>query len=39
MGEAIAVMRDGGIVQIGTPDELYEQPIHTCRHRRSARRT
>ncbi|AID32605.2 sugar ABC transporter ATP-binding protein [Mesorhizobium sp. SEMIA 3007] len=29
MGEAIAVMRDGGIVQIGTPDELYEQPTHT----------
>src|SRR6478752_2058451 len=29
MGETIAVMRDGGIVQIGTPDELYEQPTHT----------
>jgi len=26
MGEEIAVMRDGGIVQIGTPDELYEAP-------------
>jgi len=29
MGEEIAVMRDGGIVQIGTPDEIYERPIHT----------
>ncbi|MCB1379799.1 MAG: ABC transporter ATP-binding protein [Alphaproteobacteria bacterium] len=27
MGEEIAVMRDGAIVQIGTPDELYERPI------------
>jgi ABC-type sugar transport system ATPase subunit len=26
MGEEIAVMRDGGIVQIGTPDDLYETP-------------
>jgi ABC-type sugar transport system ATPase subunit len=26
MGEEIAVMRDGAIVQIGTPDELYETP-------------
>jgi multiple sugar transport system ATP-binding protein len=26
MGEEIAVLRDGGIVQIGTPDELYEAP-------------
>ncbi|SMF73610.1 carbohydrate ABC transporter ATP-binding protein, CUT1 family [Tistlia consotensis] len=26
MGEEIAVMRDGGIVQIGTPDQLYETP-------------
>ena len=26
MGEEIAVMRDGGVVQIGTPDELYEAP-------------
>ena len=26
MGEEIAVMRDGAIVQIGTPDELYEAP-------------
>lgn len=26
MGEEIAVMRDGTVVQIGTPDELYEQP-------------
>ncbi|MEQ9125409.1 MAG: TOBE domain-containing protein, partial [Alphaproteobacteria bacterium] len=26
MGEEIGVMRDGGIVQIGTPDELYETP-------------
>ena len=27
MGEEIAVMRDGGVVQIGTPDELYEAPL------------
>ncbi|MBL8791660.1 MAG: ABC transporter ATP-binding protein [Rhizobiales bacterium] len=26
MGEEIAVMRDGTVVQIGTPDELYEAP-------------
>ena len=26
MGEEIAVMRDGGVVQIGTPDDLYEAP-------------
>jgi multiple sugar transport system ATP-binding protein len=26
MGEEIAVMRDGAIVQRGTPDELYERP-------------
>jgi multiple sugar transport system ATP-binding protein len=26
MGEEIAVLRDGGIVQTGTPDELYEAP-------------
>lgn len=26
MGEEIAVMRDGRVVQQGTPDELYEQP-------------
>src|SRR5437764_4802705 len=26
MGEEIAVMRDGRIVQQGTPDELYEKP-------------
>src|SRR3954463_1475980 len=26
MGEEIAVMRDGAVVQIGTPDELYEAP-------------
>src|SRR3982751_5940223 len=26
MGEEIAVMRDGAIVQVGTPDELYEAP-------------
>ncbi|MFT3673875.1 ABC transporter ATP-binding protein [Aestuariivirga sp.] len=26
MGEEIAVMRDGGVVQTGTPDELYEAP-------------
>lgn len=27
MGEEIAVMRDGAVVQIGTPDELYETPL------------
>ena len=26
MGEEIAVMRDGTVVQIGTPDELYDRP-------------
>jgi multiple sugar transport system ATP-binding protein len=26
MGEEIAVLRDGGVVQTGTPDELYETP-------------
>ena len=26
MGEEIAVLRDGAVVQIGTPDELYEAP-------------
>ena len=29
MGEEIAVMRDGAVVQRGTPDELYEQPMDT----------
>ncbi len=28
MGEEIAVMRDGAIVQQGTPDQLYERPIN-----------
>ena len=27
MGEEIAVMRDGHVVQLGTPDELYDNPI------------
>ncbi len=26
MGEEIAVLRDGAVVQVGTPDELYEAP-------------
>src|SRR5262249_56008894 len=26
MGEEIAVMRDGAVMQRGTPDELYERP-------------
>lgn len=26
MGEEIAVLRDGAVVQIGTPDELYDMP-------------
>ncbi len=29
MGEEIAVMRDGAVVQRGTPDELYENPANT----------
>ena len=29
MGEEIAVLRDGSVVQIGTPDELYENPVDT----------
>ena len=29
MGEEIAVMRDGAVVQCGTPDELYENPVDT----------
>jgi multiple sugar transport system ATP-binding protein len=29
MGEEIAVMRDGGVVQLGTPDELYDAPANT----------
>ena len=29
MGEEIAVMRDGAVVQRGTPEELYERPINT----------
>jgi multiple sugar transport system ATP-binding protein len=29
MGEEIAVMRDGAVVQRGTPDELYESPMDT----------
>jgi multiple sugar transport system ATP-binding protein len=29
MGEEIAVMRDGTVVQRGTPDELYENPVNT----------
>ncbi len=29
MGEEIAVMRDGAVVQRGTPDELYDRPLDT----------
>jgi ABC-type sugar transport system ATPase subunit len=29
MGEEIAVMRDGKVIQRGTPDELYESPVNT----------
>ncbi len=29
MGEEIAVMRDGAVVQRGTPDEIYENPVNT----------
>ena len=28
MGDRIAVMRDGVIQQVGTPDELYERPVN-----------
>jgi len=27
MGEEIAVMRDGRVVQLGTPDELFDRPV------------
>ena len=29
IGEEIAVLRDGAIVQTGTPDEIFEKPINT----------
>ena len=29
MGEEIAVLRDGAVVQRGSPDELYESPVDT----------
>ncbi len=29
MGDEIAVMKDGAVVQLGTPDELYENPRNT----------
>jgi multiple sugar transport system ATP-binding protein len=29
MGEEIAVMKDGAVVQLGTPDDLYENPRNT----------
>jgi ABC-type sugar transport system ATPase subunit len=29
MGEQIAVMRDGAVVQLGTPDDLYDSPVDT----------
>ena len=29
MGERIGVLRDGRIVQTGSPDELYEHPVNT----------
>ena len=29
MGDEIAVMRDGHVVQRGTPDEIYENPVDT----------
>ena len=29
MGEEIAVLKDGTVVQRGTPDELYENPVNT----------
>ena len=29
MGEEIAVMRDGAVVQRGTPDEVYDNPVDT----------
>jgi multiple sugar transport system ATP-binding protein len=29
MGEEIAVLKDGAVVQRGTPDELYDNPVNT----------
>jgi multiple sugar transport system ATP-binding protein len=29
MGEEIAVMKDGAVVQLGTPDDLYDNPLNT----------
>lgn len=29
MGEEIGVMRDGAVIQRGTPDELYDNPVNT----------
>ena len=29
MGERIGVLRDGRIVQVGSPDDLYEHPVNT----------
>jgi multiple sugar transport system ATP-binding protein len=29
MGEEIAVMRDGAVVQRGTPDEIYDNPVNS----------
>jgi multiple sugar transport system ATP-binding protein len=29
MGEEIAVMKDGAVVQLGSPDDLYENPANT----------
>lgn len=29
IGEEIAVLRDGAIVQTGTPDEIFEKPVNT----------
>jgi multiple sugar transport system ATP-binding protein len=29
MGEEIGVMRDGAVIQRGTPDELYDNPVDT----------
>ena len=40
MGDRIAVMNDGVLEQVGTPEELYERPGEPVRRRlhRAARR-
>jgi multiple sugar transport system ATP-binding protein len=37
MADRIVVMRDGRILQVGTPTELYEHPVDICRRARDPR--